>query len=127
MSLLVTTSVGLQAAQPNLPVDGLVVLENSHDKYFDLVEQHGQRVRNFLQENKYAKQLAVQKESTVTSYFETIKKMYEELSEIDFNGRAFNKEAVGILTLNTLSVKNDLEAFMDTFGLLPDDYDNGLI
>lgn len=115
-------------------------LENSYDKHLTMMRKDCTRIEDFLKRMKSKEQIAYKEQQINHSYLEAIRKHYSDLSDLSFNlfqqnpqwanalqNLVLNRGKVEEVTEEVLGVKNKLEEFMDSFDLLPDDYDNGLI
>lgn len=106
-------------------------LRKSYRDHFSVIKQDCDRIKDFMSTRQEKDSLIGKEQAIARSYLTAVRKHYSDISELDFGGLGqdvvFDADEVANLTENVCNVKNDLEELMDEFGLLPDDYDNGLM
>lgn len=121
VSVLATFLIAIQSADSGIK------------KYCLEVEKKCQSIQAFLEKHEEKKEINQEEVDILQAHLDNITDQYEQLSEVVYkgcdetivvNGKNFDVED---FTNEVLEVKGHLEDFMGERGLLPDDYDNGLI
>lgn len=112
----------------------------AYNYYFACVKDDCDRIEDFLKKMYGKEEVADLQKETAQNYLSAIVHHYEKLSTLTFEISSnmdpwqaalqdliFDFKFIENLENETLDTKNNLEAFMQDFGLLLDDYDNGLI
>lgn len=130
----------LQSMLPPNDPNQADALRKSYQQHLEIARLDCIRSQDFLKKMSQKERITGNEVQIAHNYLEAIKKHLSDLSEIVYNLHEQNPQQAEVLQALVVNrdkmyqvikiidaAKDSLEDFMNVFGLLPNDYDNGLI